>query len=257
MECIKCLADMPEGTAYCWSCGTKQPKAPEVTQAPAPPPPPQAYAPPPPYPPPPPYAQAPYAQPGYAPYLQMPHPYKKNGGWILFLQVLMIISMAFWVYSLISDFISLVSTWDVASFASSMLSNAVTLAGFLPIIQLLRRDAKFLQNYHIVFFISLAVSIVSYILPLLSGVDAISYIFEEYLGIGELGPILYVAFIAAALIFSVLWFVIWRTYFTRSVRVRTYMGTDSYMTQCIFCRDEVPPLPAAPDDPPPAYTPYQ
>jgi len=41
--------------------------------------------------------------------------------------------------------------------------------------------------------------------------------------------------------------VLYHLYFTRSVRVRTYMGTDAYITQCPFTRKVTPPTPAVPD----------
>jgi len=37
-------------------------------------------------------------------------------------------------------------------------------------------------------------------------------------------------------------------YYTRSVRVRTYMGSDAYIKQSIFLKQVTPPSPAVPDD---------
>jgi hypothetical protein len=42
-------------------------------------------------------------------------------------------------------------------------------------------------------------------------------------------------------------FALYRLYFTRSVRVRIYMGTDTYITQCQFTKNVSPPQPAVPD----------
>jgi hypothetical protein len=44
---------------------------------------------------------------------------------------------------------------------------------------------------------------------------------------------------------------LWTLYYLRSVRVRTYMGTDAYIKQSIFFKQVTPPTPAVPDDAPP------
>jgi hypothetical protein len=49
------------------------------------------------------------------------------------------------------------------------------------------------------------------------------------------------------LIGSVIGFLIWRTYFKKSVRVRTYMGGDQYIRLSLFSKNAVPPQPAVPD----------
>ena len=53
--------------------------------------------------------------------------------------------------------------------------------------------------------------------------------------------------IITSLLPAILSLVLFHLYFTRSVRVRTYMGTDAYITHCPFTRKVEPPKPAVPD----------
>jgi hypothetical protein len=107
--------------------------------------------------------------------------------------------------------------------------DSILLSFFLiPWIQLLLRKPKFLASWHIVFIITA---------------------FVEF-GLGCLfvwadKSALY--FVAFGIALNAAVFFLMRLYFTRSVRVRTYMGTDAYITQCLFTRKVKPPQPAVPD----------
>jgi hypothetical protein len=99
-----------------------------------------------------------------------------------------------------------------------------------PFFLLLMRKPQFISVFHIT---CMATSLVR------EGTTA----WQIYTGTQEfrLGVLIY------SIIFYIVFFLLWRLYYTRSVRVRTYMCTDTYITQCPFTRRVVPPQPAVPD----------
>jgi hypothetical protein len=98
----------------------------------------------------------------------------------------------------------------------------------IPGIQLHLRKPKFLTNGHIVFFAKWVVDV---------GVGCLLV----WVDTSVLYRVLFYRALSLAVFFLV------RLYFMRSVRVRTYMGTDAYITQCPFTRKVRPPQPAVPD----------
>lgn len=110
-----------------------------------------------------------------------------------------------------------------------MLSSFV--AGIISLVsmgQLLKRKTKFLRVYEISVIIMLVGFLVYDFTLLATG----SPMFMQ-----QLVSTLFAAGIC------VLWFL----YYVRSVRVRTYLGTDEYIKQSIFLRNVTPPQPAVPD----------
>jgi len=221
--CENCGYEMPGDANFCKNCGRGKDAAP-VAEALYPPPPPagwtgNSYAPVP-------------AQPYYQAMPQT-HPYQKIGGWLRFFQVMMIISLSLYGLLIPINLLQVMidsMTW--AEFAKDTFTNLLSALMMFPTIQLLSRKPSFLMMYHVFFLINL----VSFPLQLIflhnySDLDGLTQVFTWVF----------------AIIFSVGGFIIYRLYYTRSVRVRTYMGTDEYITKCPFTRGVTPPVPAVPD----------
>ena len=166
------------------------------------------------------------------------HPYQKIGGWLRFFQVNLVLTLISIPIMLINDFIAFTGF----ELAYQLLGTLLMSISLLPIIQLLKRNPKFLWSYHVTTFVSLAWSIAQigrglYIWTSETGLDDNQLVASV--------PALVISMIA--FVFGVGFFILWRMYYTRSVRVRTYMGTDAYITQCSFTKNAVPPQPAVPD----------
>ena len=230
MFCAHCGTDLPEGK-YCPSCGKQQGSA-------ATPPPPPVYVPPPSYP---------------LPIYHMPlqqHPYKRVGGMLTFLMVLMILAIASTPLVLLMDFINFRGIVLVIELISTVFIA-------LPIVymaQLLKRDHKFLLNFHIIAGASIVWTVIRQVIALF---QADAWTNEMMPFVDPTVEFLIQGFsiflIFFTIVIQVMWFILWRIYFTRSVRVRTFMGSDQYMTECLFTRKITPPQPAVPDEqaPPP------
>ncbi|MCL2531234.1 MAG: zinc-ribbon domain-containing protein [Oscillospiraceae bacterium] len=208
---------------YCTQCGTQKP--PNATYCP------QCGT-----------AQAATTQP--APYQQVPypaypqqHPYKRIGGALAFWLVWTILAM------LLATFLLLYGAAGVFAergFLLDLAMGAVLLATCVPTLQLFARQPSFLKHFHIAWMAFAGVFLL-YFVWLISRVAIdldVSYRYEL------IGQIIIASFFVGI-------FFIQRHYFTRSVRVRTYMGNDAYLKQSVFARHVTPPIPAVPDDNPP------
>lgn len=238
MYCTQCGAQRPLDCRFCTECGAAQ--VPTQPQQP--------------------YPQAPHNAftPPFPPPL---HPYKQIGGMLLFIQVLRILSIIGMVFFGIIMLIMTVGLvfivamgdlitqtlreagqhyyiWSellppVAMFGSAVMMLTSFVAGIVSIVsmgQLIRRNPKFLRVYEISVIIMLAGFLV--------------YDFS-LLAIGS--PMLMQQLVSTLFAAGVC--ALWFLYYARSVRVRTYMGSDEYIRQSIFLRKATPPQPAVPDNP--------
>jgi hypothetical protein len=166
----------------------------------------------------------------------MGHPYKKLGGWLLALVVMQIIAVALLTIVFIVSMVALagVFRWLGISFQFYLIvACAVYIAACIVDLRftymVAKRNPRFLRYYDILMIILISVILLEFILI---GFDPDS--------VGNL-------------IGSLIGFLIWRTYFKKSVRVRTYMGSDQYIRMSLFSKNAVPPQPAVPDE---ASAPY-
>jgi len=95
--------------------------------------------------------------------------------------------------------------------------------------QLLKRNAKFLRTYETMLIVLL-----------------VGLLIFDFMLIFLMGPtiILRSLLITVAIVAAAAGFLL---YAVRSVRVRTYMGSDEYIKRSIFTRNVTPPTPAVPD----------
>jgi hypothetical protein len=109
----------------------------------------------------------------------------------------------------------------IVAFATYILAGILC----LRMASLLRaRDPRFLRFYEIVIIFNISVAVLAI---LLTGFSA------EYV---------------RDVLSAVIGFIIWTAYFRKSVRVRTYMGSDMYLRMSIFSKNAQAPQPAVPDD---------
>jgi len=235
MYCIHCGKELPQGK-FCPGCGKQQGST--APPSPAEKPSTLPYAPPPSYPAQPPPAYTPPPPPAYAPpcpaYPVGPHEYKTIGGVLRLLQVGMILTLVLTPLILIFDFATF---WGV-TLVLELISTAMMGLTAVSTIMLLRRNPKFLTVFHVVWFASFAWTIVRTTI----------LIVQQVIYGGEFLALFTGMFSIWGIIMSVVVFFLWRMYYTRSVRVRTYMGSDTYVTQCPFTKNVTPPQPAVPDD---------
>jgi len=105
---------------------------------------------------------------------------------------------------------------------------AISLA-ILYLVDVFRRKPKFLLYYQIYVIVSILYTIFALIVPS-------SIIGYEHAMYGSMG------FHVGNLIWGIMAFFLWTLYYCKSVRVRTYMGSDEYMERAIFAYKDQPPL---------------
>jgi hypothetical protein len=103
-----------------------------------------------------------------------------------------------------------------------------------------KKDTGFLNFYETAILLNMGIIIIAAIMfgmytQSMLGVFS-SYAFGRIIGS-----------VVGILIFVAIGFGIWLSYFSKSVRVRTYFGTDEYLKKSIFCKNVTPPEPAVPD----------
>jgi len=121
--------------------------------------------------------------------------------------------------------------WDLTGFegvelAIQLTFSALILLWLIPDIQLRKRNVNFLTSWHIVTMVILGVYLAA---------DTVRLIV-----FGSASGYLSTAVVAGFFLLS-------RRTHLRSVPIRTYMGTDAYITQCPFTKKATPPQPAVPD----------
>ncbi|MCL2194894.1 MAG: zinc ribbon domain-containing protein [Oscillospiraceae bacterium] len=174
------------------------------------------------------YPQVPY----YAHQHAMPqhHPYQQIGGVLRWLQVGMIIVIIMVPITFMQSLFDFLASGDIHLIFQFFLSAGTSAFYIVCLAMLLRRKPKFLRMFELYFIVNLGSTVLR---NLLWPPDPELVIFSSL-------PVL--------LTFSVIVVGAWLLYFVRSVRVRTYMGSDEYIRQSIFLKRVKPPQPAVPDD---------
>ena len=164
--------------------------------------------------------------------------YSQMGGWLLFLVILAVIDILFKLWSLFTSYPALISlTPSIFELESPVLNlvtvydlvgiPALTILSFLTIVMILRRHRSFLTFFSFCVIIGL----LSLIMIFVAGSA-----YPESLTVNTA----VLGFIGFVISFLVL------LYFATSVRVRTYMGNDEYITKSLFTRGVKPPQPIEP-----------
>ena len=166
------------------------------------------------------------------------HPYKKLGGLLKFWVVLAPIILVFTIFL---QFIpsSYWRMWPAYEGAEYWLRFAMQLCqiygpiiNVLTAVMIIRRDPRFARTWQLGFLGNIVSTAVRW--PL-------------YLSYGYLENSTITGHIIATIGLPVT-FSLMMLYFARSVRVRTYMGTDKYLRLAFFTRNVCGPMPAVPDE---------
>ena len=172
--------------------------------------------------------------------------YKSMGGWLLFCVIAML-------FSVISDPIISIGniTDDLALLeeirlspmifpegmeTAAWISFAAELGGLLTIVftilylvNIFGRKPNFLRYYQLVVIVSILYTVFALMIPSI----ILGYEYEIY---GAL------SFHISAIVGGIIAFFLWTLYYCKSIRVRTYMGSDEYMEKAIFAYKNQPPL---------------
>lgn len=177
----------------------------------------------------------------------MKHPYQKIGGWLRVMQVCVIAFTAILLLSVVSSIRLFAADKDGITFASTLSSAALYLLATIPLWQLLRRNPKFLRNYHLAVLLVLALDCIkNFILRW----NELVLLFNEARSSAGSGFVAFLLFalslLLVLLVNAVLLVPLW-VYFLRSVRVRTYLGTEAYFQTALTKKMKKLPQPAVPD----------
>lgn len=184
------------------------------------------------------------------------HPFQRLGGFLAVATYRWGIMALLLTYNTIQILTSISSVGAmVSSFTGGAGTGAITgimflilvvMAGviavnFLMFFFLEKKNTVFLKFYEIV-----GIVVVSLVV-LLSIVIMI--------GANSMGPVsgtvlsMVTGILIPVIFWVVAWYGLWILYFGKSVRVRTYFGTDEYLRRSIFCRKSQYPVPFVPDRP--------
>jgi hypothetical protein len=218
-HCLYCCNEVPDDVQFCTHCGAKLAnQTPENT----------------------PYNRQFDAPPAFYAGGSQSHPYQQLGGVLRLFQVFFWLAVIFLPFGFLGLSIALFMP-DISaemglsrgSIVVALISAVFSVAALIPTRQLLKRKPQFFVNYHYVFILSLIVSLLS------------DFILQALISHGS--PLTVIRSILTTLVSSAIAYLLYRTYITRSVRVRTYLGTDAYITENPFTKHVTPIQPAVPD----------
>ena len=221
-----------------------------------------------------PYPPPSYGAPQYQPYPQH-HPYKDMGGWLLFFVICTVLGIVSSIFSLFGSNGIAIALQDISS--GNMLplgENLISLCGLALniafLVLLFRRDPRFLR-FRQLGWIPSFINQVIFAVSMLSAATAFASqeIIGEFEEFGMLGAIEALEDLAALLgmsaegimsffftimavvgvasvLMSILFFFLMTRYYSTSIRVRTYMGSDQYLRLAAFTK-KANPQPAVPD----------
>ena len=242
-SCSKCGSQSSDSAMFCEGCGngfTVTPvQQPPVYTAPQQnyPPQPQGYAPP----------TGVYSQ---------PNNYHQMGGWLLCFMILCILDAVIGFFStifsngLLVRFQGLFSYFGSISLDSQLRILFLIFGGLVTIVavvleiifvvQVFKRDSRFLLFYQICKIVATASILIT---SVFSG--------SAFRSFENASNTIFTFF------FSIAGFALMTLYYSKSVRVRTYMGNDEYLRKALFTKNMVSPVPASGYTAPPPFYPTQ
>ena len=164
------------------------------------------------------------------------HPYQTIGGWLLFFTIFPLIAIPFGLFTQIRDLSQFSYEQDLASTlyllakATYFLNLGFNLTGSVMVI---RRKPQFLR----VIQINLMIAAVQFIFTYVNNVVTAD----------EATALMAVVMLMMTIIIAPFELYLFMLYYFRSVRVRTYMGSDEYLRLAFFTKKIKGPEPAAPD----------
>lgn len=209
MNCIKCAAELSQGSASCWSCGTLQPESVQPVQQP--------------------HESLRLKTNHFRPQ----HPYRELGGWMQGIQIGLYVMMGLFFLLMVLNFV----IGTNLLYTSLLFFTAAGTSLLTPWGKLVKRQPDVLTNLHRAW--------------LWIGIIDVLWLAWMIYSMRVQGRPFTMAVVALLLVLVLvgghILFAAARAYLLRSVRVRTYMGSDEYITQCRWTKHIIPPQPAVPD----------
>jgi len=164
------------------------------------------------------------------------HPYQKLGGWLLFFTIIPLIALPFGLFTQIRNLSRFSYTQDLAGILYLLakviyfVNLGFALAGSVMVI---RRKPRFLRVRQINLFIAALQIILTHARSVIIADEAAALM-------SIVIPIMAIIVVPFEMYLVLL-------YYFRSVRVRTYMGSDEYLRLAFFTKKIKGPEPAVPD----------
>ena len=162
-------------------------------------------------------------------YQRYPHPYHQLGGWLGFVTYAQLVAVGLmtvlFLFSafLVFKYLRYLGAWSIILLLIEFVGYGITCFFCVKFYTLIKdKNPRFLRFYELTMITLCSIYVLILILP---GVQANAESIRSLLS-GLLG------------------FFIWTTYFRKSVRVRTYMGSDAYLRYSIFFKNTIAPAPA-------------
>lgn len=180
------------------------------------------------------------------------HEYQKLGGWLAFVAYGMLIGSVLTMLVVIVEFIGSLSMTNsvlggigsnivvAVYFVAILAAAAVVFVAYKMFVLIQKRDSGFLHFYETVAIVFVGATVGIYIF-LFIYLRSMLGVYASYAMSSAFGSMI------GSVISMGIGFAIWIAYFVKSVRVRTYFGTDEYIKKSIFCKNVTPPTPAVPD----------
>ena len=169
-------------------------------------------------------------------YMYAAHPYQKLGGWLLLFTIIPFIALPFGLFTQIRDLSQFSYARDLAG-TLYLLAKVIyfvnlgfNLTGSVMVIQ---RKPWLLRVRQINLLIAVLQIIITY---------TRSAIIAD-----EAAALMAIAMLVMAIIIGPIELYLFMLYYFRSVRVRTYMGSDEYLRRAFFTKKIKGPEPAVPD----------
>jgi uncharacterized protein YxjI/ribosomal protein L40E len=170
-------------------------------------------------------------------YQKYPHPYHNLGGWlglVAYSQLAMVVFLVILIIGLFVTLFTIIEYLGAGLGVWLVIVSLVALAGFALcafvsikfFLMIYNKNPRFLRFFELLNIIGVSIFLAMILLTGFSG-----YLLETAESIGSI--------ISIAIDFF-----IWTTYFRKSVRVRTYFGSDEYLRRSIFFKNAVAPPPA-------------
>jgi len=175
-------------------------------------------------------------------YVPYPHPYQKLGGLLKFFVVMAPIVLFFNIITQFSatSFWFAWSTYQTGEFWLRLVKQLCliysTVIQVTYAVMIIRRDPRFVRTWQLIYIgsaLSMAMTIALHLVYGYPGNTSFAY--------GLAKDILSLAMVPAGL-------GLYTLYYAKSVRVRTYMGSDKYLRLAFFTRKARGPAPAVPDE---------
>ena len=180
------------------------------------------------------------------------HPYKKLGGWLWLIVASSFLSLPLQIVNLLlkirqaNNLATMLNSFAEEFGATLMSGYQPAALDFLPLascvisvviaVLILRRNPRFLRLYQLSFLVSICLVFV--------GLFADGFILDA---IDELGIAVALIIIVLSILLGIGSLFLYLLYYTKSVRVRTYMGSDEYLRLAFFAKKVKGPEPAVPD----------